>query len=55
MNRCDIAIRFCQGSFVQNYNREEFLDLLRDRMAELKVQATLIAKGTGKGSDQMEG
>ena len=55
MNRCDIAIRFCQASFIQNYNREEFLDQVRDRVAELKAEATLIAKGAGKGSDQMEG
>ncbi len=54
MERCDIAIRFCQTSFIENDKREDFLDTVRDRVADLKAEMKVKGTGQGKGEGMNE-
>ena len=55
-NRIDLALRFAQGRLVTEFKKEESLEIIIQRISDLKAQAAIMSKGAGKGQgDQQMG
>ena len=47
-------MRFGQARFVEYFSKDS-LEIIIQRIADVKAEAALIAKGAGKGSDEQMG
>ena len=48
-----MAIRFAQNRITSEFNKEASLEIIIQRIADVKAEAALIAKGAGKGDQNM--
>ena len=49
-NRIDVALRFAQTRMVAEFNKEDALDVLIQRISDIRAEERVTAKGAGKGA-----